>query len=241
MRLEEHNHRIITTTRESWHGFFVVDSCFTICHVSILINHVLGGSKMKGCRPLSDEEIQKVLNKMSTSRKNGRYAKRNLLLFVFGLKTGYRISELLSIKVCDIMHPDGKIKDYVMIHKRYVKQKTSGRSCIIHPDIKKRVKGVVESMNLTQDDYLFCSQRTRSRMTRESCHRMFKRAFDLLQLDGQLGTHCMRKTFAKNVYRRTGYDLMATRDALGHTDVWTTVKYLQADRDTINNAILSND
>lgn len=197
---------------------------------------------MKGCRPLSEEEIEMVVHKLSTTKnKNERYSKRNTLLFLFGLRTGYRISELLSIKVCDVMHPDGKIKDYVVVQKRYVKQKTSGRSCILHPSVKKRIPGVVKEMGLTQDDYLFCSQRTRDRMTREAVHRLFKWSFDLLQLDGQLGTHCMRKTFAKNIYRRTGYDLMATRDALGHKDVWNTVKYLQADRDIINKAILSND
>lgn len=196
---------------------------------------------MKGCRPLADEEIDKVLKKFATSRRHGRYSKRNALIFVFGLRTGYRITEILSIKVKDVMHPTGKIKDSVHVTRGHVKGKTESRSCVLHPEVKRRIPAVVEEMGLTQDDFLFTSQRSKSKMTREAVHRLFKWAFDLLQLDGQLGTHCMRKTFAKNIYRRTGYDLMATRDALGHTDVWNTVKYLQADRDIINKAILSND
>lgn len=194
---------------------------------------------MIGCRPLTDEEIQKVIDKLSRARS--RYAKRNVLLFLFGLKTGFRITELLSIKVQDVLTKEGKVSDHIHVKRNHVKAKTFGRSCVLHPDIKRRIKPVIDSMELKPDDYLFCSQRTRDKMRRESVHRMFKKSYDLLGLTGMLGTHCMRKTFAKNVYRRTGYDILATRDALGHSDVWNTVKYLQADRDKINQAILSND
>jgi integrase len=46
--------------------------------------------------------------------------------------------------------------------------------------------------------------------------------------DGRLGTHTLRKTFAKNVYRNSGNDIMVPKAALNHADVSATQKYLEA-------------
>ena len=53
---------------------------------------------MAGCRPLSEYEIYQVLSVL----KN----KRNKLLFILGIRTGFRISELLSLTVKDV-YKDG--------------------------------------------------------------------------------------------------------------------------------------
>jgi integrase len=52
---------------------------------------------MKGCRPLTDTEITEVLQSFA-----GRYALRDKALFVLGLLSGFRISELLSLRVQDV-------------------------------------------------------------------------------------------------------------------------------------------
>lgn len=41
-----------------------------------------------------------------------------------------------------------------------------------------------------------------------------------------VGTHSMRKTFAKHIYDVTGNDIMETKAALGHSNVATTQNYL---------------
>ena len=52
---------------------------------------------MKGRRPLSDAEVAQV----ATSFR-GVYAQRNKALCVVGVRTGFRIPELLSLRVGDI-------------------------------------------------------------------------------------------------------------------------------------------
>jgi integrase len=52
---------------------------------------------MKGCRPLTDEEV--VLVQQSFG---GIYAARDKALFLLGVKSGFRISELLSLQVGDV-------------------------------------------------------------------------------------------------------------------------------------------
>jgi integrase len=40
------------------------------------------------------------------------------------------------------------------------------------------------------------------------------------------GTHSLRKTFCQAVYAASGYDLVATRTAMGHSHATTTERYL---------------
>jgi site-specific recombinase XerD len=58
---------------------------------------------MKGCRPLTDEEVTFMSRSFS-----GTFGKRNNALFVVGYHTGFRISELLSLCVGDVWQ-HGKI------------------------------------------------------------------------------------------------------------------------------------
>ena len=67
---------------------------------------------MAGCRPLTDEEINLVRNSFT-----GRFAARNLAAFEFGIRTGFRISEVLSIKVSDV-EQHGKVLDTVTVEAK---------------------------------------------------------------------------------------------------------------------------
>ncbi len=48
-------------------------------------------------RPLTDEEIQKCLTSF-----DGKYGKRDLAIFTLGCACGFRISEILSLRVKDV-------------------------------------------------------------------------------------------------------------------------------------------
>jgi integrase len=49
---------------------------------------------MPGCRPLTDDEVDLVLQSFG-----GRYALRDRALFCLGIYTGFRITELLSLRL----------------------------------------------------------------------------------------------------------------------------------------------
>jgi site-specific recombinase XerD len=64
---------------------------------------------MKGCRPLTDNEVQVISRSFG-----GTFGKRNKALFVVGYRTGFRISELLSLRVGDVQQ-HGKVVDQVAV------------------------------------------------------------------------------------------------------------------------------
>ena len=65
---------------------------------------------MKGTRPLSNEEVSKVVMSFS-----GNFATRNCGLFVLGVSTGGRISELLSLKVGDVYQSGRSVSDLLRL------------------------------------------------------------------------------------------------------------------------------
>jgi integrase len=52
------------------------------------------------------------------------------------------------------------------------------------------------------------------------------------------GTHCMRKTFAANVYRALQGDLFGLSRALRHSSPLTTLAYLSFNQEKVDRAIL---
>ena len=64
-------------------------------------------------------------------------------------------------------------------------------------------------------------------------------AFKAAGVTGMAGTHCMRKTFAKNVHRALGGDLFRTSKAMRHSSPLSTLRYLSFKQEEIDRAILS--
>ena len=61
---------------------------------------------MKGTRPLDNDEIRRV-----SAAFTGTYEARNRGLFMLGVSTGGRISELLSLTIGDVYQNDKPVSD----------------------------------------------------------------------------------------------------------------------------------
>jgi integrase len=187
---------------------------------------------MKGCRPLSDQEVT-----LASQSFSGQDATRNKALFLLGIRTGFRISELLSLQVRDVCHR-GQIADRVTVQRRYMKRKTEGRTVVLHAEAKAALAAWVLGAHLT-DGPLFPSHKGATRpISRVQAWRILQAAYTANGLQGQLGTHAMRKTFANRVYEKLGHDLVKTQRALGHKNINSTVSYLSFREEDIEDAIL---
>lgn len=81
---------------------------------------------MKGCRPLKPRELSNALDSFE-----GYYAKRNVAMFLLGVKSGFRISELLSIRVKDVVQY-GKVTQDVTVERKNMKRKIEGRTVFLN-------------------------------------------------------------------------------------------------------------
>jgi integrase len=64
---------------------------------------------MKGCRPLTEPEVELLQRSFG-----GVYAARDRALFLLGVKTGFRISEFLALRVGDVAQ-HGRIVDAISV------------------------------------------------------------------------------------------------------------------------------
>ena len=192
---------------------------------------------MKGCRPLNHEEEELITRSFA-----GTYATRDRAIFVLGTKSGFRISELLSLKIGDVVQ-NARPVDRVYVRRRNMKKKIEGRSVILHPEAKQALaKWLVQLRrqgSISDDSYLFRSRKGLNRpISRVQYYKVLREAFDANELTGKLGTHTMRKTFANKVYDGLDRDLVKTAQALGHKNINSTVQYLSFRQEDIDEAIL---
>lgn len=196
---------------------------------------------MAACRPLTDHEVDLVLKSFT-----GRFAKRNRALFLFGIRTGFRISEILSVKVSDVFQ-HGSIQSRVTVEAKNMKGKKSGRTVVLHQAAKDAIQEFLDEhcdkwdRYPTPESYLFKSQQGVNRpLSRSQVAHILKDIFERHQMQGKLSTHSFRKVFAQKMWKLLDKDIVKVQASLGHANINSTVRYLQNfTREEIDQAILN--
>lgn len=189
---------------------------------------------MIGCRPLNHDEKKRLLAVASRS-------KRDKLLVTLGLASGFRISEILSLRIKDLVTPDGKVLDRVSLKASNTKT-GKGRVQVLHTKVKAAVKEWVEHLfnkGFDFDSVVFVGRKnTGKAITRQHAWYILKTLFAQAGIYGQTGTHTLRKTFAKEMKSSLG-DIQKVADALGHKSITSTICYLSFDHTEVDNAIMN--
>ena len=199
---------------------------------------------MKGCRPLTDAEVEIIRRSF-----RGINAKRTAALFIVGVKTGFRISELLSLRISDLIF-QGKAVDLLTVHKRYMKGGKDGedkkavaesRTVPLHPDahpeILEQWRDLMESQGRYHPDTYFFQSRQQGNISidRIQAWRDLTAVYRACGLSGRIATHGMRKTFARikleflkeQWHPGEEIPIQELRDIMGHQDIRSTQEYVK--------------
>ena len=167
--------------------------------------------------PIREKEyinaVKRVLNESGT---------RNLLLFLLGINTGLRVSDLLRLKVKDV-----KDKDSVQIREKKTKKT---KKFPIPKEIRIFISEYVERKPLSR--YLFKSRKSNKPITRVQAYRIIKEAGRVLGLD-HTGTHSLRKTFGYHFYKQTK-DIALLQKILNHSSQDITLRYIGVTQEIID-------
>ena len=181
---------------------------------------------MKGTRPLDNQEIRQV-----SGIFDGTFEIRNRVLFMLGVSTGGRISELLGLQIGDVYQNRAPVTD-LLFDKSIVKGKEHSRAVPVNRDGRQAIDQLIawhrkEYRSIAKALPLFPSRNGQGnkRMSRRAAHNVLKHAFETAGLNGKLASHSLRKSFAQRLYDRTG-DIYAVQEMLGHKNITTTQKYL---------------
>ena len=193
---------------------------------------------MKGTRPLDNQEIRLV-----SARFNGNpFEHRNRGLFMLGVSTGGRISELLALTIDDFWQNRKPVSD-LLFDRSIVKGGEISRAVPVNSDGRRAIEDLIawheEQYGNTQAHRpLFPSRNGQGekRMSRGTAHGVLKKAFVAAGLNGHLAAHNFRKIFTQRLYDRTG-DIFAIQEMLGHKSVATTQKYLGVNYANVRDAL----
>lgn len=193
---------------------------------------------MSKVKPLTDIETNEILLSFS-----GEYEHRDRAMFLLGLKTGFRISELLSLTVNDVWNSNAQImRDYVTVQRKNMKRKISSRTVPINQTAKDAIERHIKNSNLQSnpDSFLFPSRKGENKpISRVRAYQILSFLANDCQINKNIGTHSMRKTFATKAYNATNHDLLKTQRLLGHRNINSTVQYLESCNEELDSLVLS--
>lgn len=151
--------------------------------------------------------------------------KRNYILFLMGIYTGLRISDILIFKIKDI-----KDKRYITIREK----KTQKQKIIeINPLLKKELDEYVKDKD--PDDYLIKSRVNYNQpISRYMAYKILRNLGEKFKVSN-LGTHTMRKTFGYHYYKKTG-DVVTLQKIFNHSSPAITLHYIGIEQEDINKA-----
>lgn len=189
-------------------------------------------------RPLTELEQRSFLKVVR------RLSPRNRALATAQWLTGFRISEILSLTIGSV-YREGKMLPKIGVRPRNLKgHYGTTRWVPVLPELSRALESHLACLRrryeLIPDLPLFLSRQdnadgTARPLCRESARKIIRAAFTTagIEDDGRLGTHSLRKTFARRVYENSGHDLLVLKKALGHSDVQVTQKYLEVSEDEV--------
>ena len=160
---------------------------------------------------------------------------RNELLFIFGINVGLRISDILKLKIEDVVKPNFKtVKDYVVITE---KKTGKTKKFYIGDIVKKVIENYIRELpNLDMSSYVFISRKGENiPITRQQAYRILNNAAEMIGLveknengviiSGEIGTHTLRKTFGYHAYQN-GSSLELLMDIFNHSSKSQTLRYI---------------
>lgn len=175
---------------------------------------------MNFVQPIRDpEQIQQI--KEYLKEKNAR----NYILFVMGINTGLRISDILKLKVGDL-----KGSHISMREMKTGKQKRIQITAALKRDLR------WFNENREDDEYLLKSRQGKNRpIGRSIAYKILSGAAAEFGLD-EIGTHTLRKTYGYHMYMQTK-NIALLMEIFNHSSEKVTLRYIGVNQDAMDKAM----
>jgi integrase/recombinase XerD len=181
---------------------------------------------------LSINEINTIIEAVDLSKDEGE---RNKALLETLYSCGLRVSELINLKISNLMLNEGFIK---VIGKGDKERITPiGSIAIKHIKIYVKTKrNHMSNIDAASEDILFLNRRGKQ-LTRVMIFTIIKKLTEKSGITKIVSPHTFRHSFATHLVEG-GADLRAVQEMLGHESITTTEIYTHLDREYLRQAIL---
>ena len=194
------------------------------------------------------QKVQPLREKTEVERFKNALKRRNLrdwAMFTFGANTGLRASDILRLRVKDILDPESvpsriRVADSIEIIEKKTKKI---RDIPLNKAAKDAIKEYVTRSGLLDSPEgakvpLFPSRKGRGSrsITRSAAWRALHVAAKEAGIRSRIGTHTMRKTFGYALYA-AGTDITRIQYLLNHSSPEVTLAYIGITKDETDGLI----
>ncbi len=172
---------------------------------------------MSTVEPIRDVKKIKEIEKILLSQNF-----RNYVLFKFGINCGLRISDILALNIEDV-----KNKDVILLTEIKTKK---NRKIPINTELKNMLNKYTK--NKAEKAPLFKSLNSNKRLDRINAYRIINKACKLAIIEGNTGTHTLRKTFGYHFYKKFK-DIVLLQRIFNHSSPAITLRYIGITEDEI--------
>ncbi|HCL02869.1 MAG TPA: site-specific integrase [Lachnoclostridium phytofermentans] len=152
---------------------------------------------------------------------------RNYVMFMFGIYSGLRISDILKFRVRDIR--DIRNKTQIKEHFSLREMKTNKeKRFAVNPELKPILKDYIAD----KEDYMYLFLSTHGNnkpITRQQAYNILSDAGKHFGLEA-IGTHTLRKTWGYHTYQQSG-DPVTIMEILNHSNIEITLRYIGINQD----------
>jgi integrase len=161
---------------------------------------------------------------------------RNHLLFVAGVHTALRISDMLRLTWDDVYDfTNHRVKPSFSIT-----EKKTGKNKIvaINHALTESISRLFKHLQPKSADFLFANSNTHKSISRIQAYRVIRAAAEECETEIPVSCHSLRKTFGYHLWK-SGTPLVVIMDIYNHSSYAVTKRYLGITQDDKNSAYLS--
>lgn len=179
---------------------------------------------MEYVEPIRDKKKLETMKKVLRGN-----SLRDYCLFVLGINSGLRISDLLRLRVEDVASKDrislreqktGKVKDFPL-----------SDTC------RKAISDYLGEQRKSSS-WLFPSRKGDKPISRIQAYRIINDAARMVGIKDAIGTHTLRKTFGYWAYQQ-GVDITRIQKLLNHSAPSVTLAYIGITKDELDNVYIN--
>ena len=178
----------------------------------------------KKTKALTTEQYKEIIQIMKEGFCGCRPNERVATALVLEGNLGLRISDIVKIRLCDI------VLDGDRYRLEIVEQKTGKSRVFTVPlVIQQYIENYCLRNGLRRDELIFP-------LTERAIQKQLKIVCDYLGFEG-ISTHSFRKWYATEIYKNSGYDIALVQRLLQHSSAATTQRYIGMEPQRIEAAI----
>ena len=178
----------------------------------------------KKTKALTTEQYKEIIQTMKEGFYGCRPNERIATALVLEGNLGLRISDIVKLRLCDIVLDGGRYRLEI------VEQKTGKSRVFTVPlVIQQYIENYCLRNGLRRDERIFP-------LTERAIQKQLKIVCDYLGFEG-ISTHSFRKWYATEIYKNSGYDIALVQRLLQHSSAATTQRYIGMEPQRIEAAI----